>query len=386
MIDPESGLPADQPDGGSDYGDEWAYPVATRQRALYEGLKAVAEQFGQFDHTSGPDGAHYVPQSPFAADGMVCASCLFYDGARSCEIVAGDIAPDAVCKFWIIPADLIGRQQRGRPVQLTEIRKAVPVDSQGRERLWFRMESRAVELADGTTKIGGTVNAFGQRAKVRMVRNGQPLTVLEQIAPTAFNNTLSRQDIMLLWQHDPAVPFARTGAGNLELRVVDAKQLDYTAKMPKTQAARDAAELVRLGIVNRMSFGFTVPEGGDTLEFDEAAGMYVRTIHDLRLWEVSLVTWPAYEGTTATTRAETLALADAQSHDGDTQTDGMLIGAAACLRAAPGAGTTSEHVDRAGTTDQTKAINTRLWATRLSEAGARFNAPRITWTSSRRDA
>jgi hypothetical protein len=37
----------------------------------------------------------------------VCSSCVFYDGARACEIVEGDIAPEGICKKWIIPDRLI---------------------------------------------------------------------------------------------------------------------------------------------------------------------------------------------------------------------------------------------------------------------------------------
>ena len=49
-----------------------------------------------------------MADNPFVAEGLACASCAFYDGARACEVVSGDIAPDALCKLWIIPSDLIG--------------------------------------------------------------------------------------------------------------------------------------------------------------------------------------------------------------------------------------------------------------------------------------
>ena len=83
------------------------HPLNERQCAQRCATEAVVAQFGLFDQSSGPNGAHYMPDNPFAADGLACASCVFYEGARSCEAVAGDIAPDAVCKLWIIPADLL---------------------------------------------------------------------------------------------------------------------------------------------------------------------------------------------------------------------------------------------------------------------------------------
>jgi HK97 family phage prohead protease len=86
------------------------HPVTPRQKALYDAVEAVVETFGQFDQSSGPDGAHYVAASPF--EGLACGSCAFYDGARACEVVAGDIAPEGVCKFWLIPADLLAATAR----------------------------------------------------------------------------------------------------------------------------------------------------------------------------------------------------------------------------------------------------------------------------------
>lgn len=79
-----------------------------RQVAQYKADESLTETFGKYSQDSGPDGAHFMPMSPFAAEGLMCANCAFYDGARACEIVDGDIAPEALCKRWIIPADLIG--------------------------------------------------------------------------------------------------------------------------------------------------------------------------------------------------------------------------------------------------------------------------------------
>lgn len=83
--------------------------LSPRQKMLYDKLEEVAETFGQFDQSTGSEGAHYVPVSPFASEGLVCSNCVFFVGGRGCEIVAGDIAPEAVCKFWVIPQELIRR-------------------------------------------------------------------------------------------------------------------------------------------------------------------------------------------------------------------------------------------------------------------------------------
>jgi len=90
--------------------------LTSTQYALYEALEEVVDDFGQFDQGSGAHGAHYMPSSPFSAEGMQCANCVFYAGPRGCEIVEGDIAPEGVCKFWIIPEALLNGQPEGRSV------------------------------------------------------------------------------------------------------------------------------------------------------------------------------------------------------------------------------------------------------------------------------
>ena len=78
-----------------------------RQRAQYEAVEAIIELYGQYDQSSKANGAHYAAPSPFAAEGLICANCIFYEGGQVCEIVAGQIDPNAICKMWIIPENLI---------------------------------------------------------------------------------------------------------------------------------------------------------------------------------------------------------------------------------------------------------------------------------------
>jgi hypothetical protein len=78
-----------------------------RQMRQYFATEKLVGEFGKFDQGLGPDGAHYVSESPFADEGLVCANCLYYEGPRGCEVVDGDIAPEAICKLWVIPQDLV---------------------------------------------------------------------------------------------------------------------------------------------------------------------------------------------------------------------------------------------------------------------------------------
>lgn len=84
--------------------------VTARQIAQYEALESVVEVFGEFTQDIGPDGAHYVPESPFPE--INCANCVAYmSAARACEWVEGDIAPEGVCKLWIIPGQRLGMDE-----------------------------------------------------------------------------------------------------------------------------------------------------------------------------------------------------------------------------------------------------------------------------------
>lgn len=91
--------------------------VTPRQRAVYEACEQVVGTFGMFDQSTGPDGAHYVAAAgnPFSAEGLACRNCVFFVGGGACEVVGGVIEPDAVCKLWVIPQDLIGAASAPRP-------------------------------------------------------------------------------------------------------------------------------------------------------------------------------------------------------------------------------------------------------------------------------
>ena len=80
-----------------------------RQQMLYEYYEKIVEEFGPFSRDSKANGAHYAPAklNPFIKDGMICANCVFFYGGQGCELIKGTIEPNAICKLWIIPENLI---------------------------------------------------------------------------------------------------------------------------------------------------------------------------------------------------------------------------------------------------------------------------------------
>jgi HK97 family phage major capsid protein len=80
--------------------------MTVAQGMLYEALEEITDEVGQFSQAD----AHYMPESPFVGQGMVCSNCAFYQGPAACEVVEGEIAPGALCKHWIIPASKLSAE------------------------------------------------------------------------------------------------------------------------------------------------------------------------------------------------------------------------------------------------------------------------------------
>lgn len=116
----------------------------------------------------------------------------------------------------------------------------------------------------------------------------------EFIAPGAFKRSLqSRNEVKLLWNHDAGEPLASVRGGTLKL-IEDERGLKVEARLANTSRGRDVAELVRSKTVDSMSFGFSVIKDTWNAEGN------VRTLNAVRLFEISLVSWPAYQATSGT--------------------------------------------------------------------------------------
>jgi HK97 family phage prohead protease len=139
------------------------------------------------------------------------------------------------------------------------------------------------ETADGMT-FTGYAAVFNS--------DSQPLPFTERIAPGAFKRSLqNRSNVKLLWNHDSGEPLASTRGGSLHL-TEDNYGLKVEARLANTTRGRDVAELIRSNVIDSMSFGFSVIK-------DSWVGD-VRTLEAVRLFEVSIVSSPAYEATAGT--------------------------------------------------------------------------------------
>jgi HK97 family phage prohead protease len=93
--------------------------------------------------------------------------------------------------------------------------------------------------------------------------------------------------------HNTDQVLATTRNGSLML-TEDARGLRVEAKLPDTTLGRDLSTLIADGTVHSMSFGFSVPQGGDSWSADGSS----RVLREVVLHEVSVVQgFPAYPDT-----------------------------------------------------------------------------------------
>lgn len=120
----------------------------------------------------------------------------------------------------------------------------------------------------------------------------------ESVAPGAFANTLGG-DIRALIDHETRLVLGRNKSGTLELRE-DSHGLWGRVKInPNDQDAVNLYERVKRGDVDQCSFGFDIVKEDTEVRDD---GSVHWTILEVKLHEVSVVTFPAYTETSVSAR------------------------------------------------------------------------------------
>jgi hypothetical protein len=143
----------------------------------------------------------------------------------------------------------------------------------------------------------------------------------EKIAPGAFKNSIKKDDVRALFNHDANYVLGRNKAGTLKLKEDDLG-LAIDIDPPDTQWARDLQESIRRGDISQMSFGFIVVK--DTWEHNKNPNKEsIRTLEEVQLFDVSPVTYPAYPQTSVAVRDYMNALKEAEEKQGE---DGTLKG------------------------------------------------------------
>lgn len=167
----------------------------------------------------------------------------------------------------------------------------------------------------GEDRFAGYASVFNSRTAI-----GNPLRwgFYEEIAPGAFSKTLAEGDARMLIDHDSYYVVSRSSAGTLALSEDERGLAVDSALDTELSYVRDLKANLRNGNVTGMSFGFYVIKdewNSETIEVEGAdpVDVDVRVIREVRLIEVSAVTFPAYPET----EAEMKAVARALDHRGD---------------------------------------------------------------------
>ena len=114
----------------------------------------------------------------------------------------------------------------------------------------------------------------------------------EVIAPGAFTDAIGRDDVVFLVNHE-GLPLARTRSGTLTLEQ-DKRGLKMSTMLdPEDPDVRSIVGKMKRGDLDKMSFAFRA----DVQEWDDSEDIPLRTIRSASLYDVSVVTTPAYDGT-----------------------------------------------------------------------------------------
>jgi HK97 family phage prohead protease len=205
--------------------------------------------------------------------------------------------PEPAMNWFMLKAEQI-KEESGRAFSF---HRKVEKDSATMKPMEEQVETRRVTFNEFELRadpMGDGMSFTGYAAVFNS--DSEPLPFIERIAPGAFNKSLkSRNNIRMYMNHDSSMLLATTRAKTLRLSE-DSKGLLVDATLPDTSVGRDLSVLMKRKDVDSMSFGFTVPSGGDKWSDD---GQY-RELRQIKLYEVSVVTgFPAYSATSASVRS-----------------------------------------------------------------------------------
>ena len=169
----------------------------------------------------------------------------------------------------------------------------------GREYRSMVMEAQAADENNEDMIVEGYATTFNQPY---LLYDGRFYKVVEQIAPTAFNEC-DMSDVIMQYDHGGRV-FARNKNGTLIL-AADAIGLKITAKLGGTDIGRQLYQEIKGRYTDKMSSGFVVAEDErvSTVDHENEVETVTRTITKIKkLYDVSAVSIPANDMTSISAR------------------------------------------------------------------------------------
>lgn len=179
------------------------------------------------------------------------------------------------------------------------------------------IEIRAVPGEDGEMLVEGyaitydepATHQYGDRKFTEVIKRG------------ALDFTDMR-DVPLRYNHnDSWMIMARTRNKSLQL-IKDDIGLKIQATLLDMQTNRDAYKAIQAGLIDKMSFAFTVPENGDTWTINDTES--IREVNNIdKLYDVSVVDTPFYDSTSIYARS--LELLDNEKRQLDSLNEQELL-------------------------------------------------------------
>lgn len=237
------------------------------------------------------------------------------------------------------------------PTDPSAVKGRIPID--GIERRTFVVtEFRADGGGGKPTVINGHAAVFNSPAD-------SGWGFLEQIAPGAFTTAIKEDDVRALFNHNPDKVLGRTKSKTLTLKE-DTKGLYFEVEVPDTSYATDLVTSMQRGDIDQMSFAFRAR----TTQWDFGQDPPLRTLVDVKLLDVSPVTFPFYTDTDAQVRS---VLTAASGVDEAHLAQFLERAENALGKAGLDGGVLKRYLEGAGRETRTAAQPTDLWQLDLLE-------------------
>lgn len=162
------------------------------------------------------------------------------------------------------------------------------------EQRYFEIKNLETRSDSGEPILTGRFVAYGD---IYQVWEG----ATESIAPGAFRNSI-HQDVRALYNHNDDIVLGRTSAGTLELEDREDGLWGTIKINPNDSDAMNAYERIKRGDVTGCSFGFNIKSEETENRADGTVHWTITEVDPL--FEVSAVTFPAYEATHVSARGK----------------------------------------------------------------------------------
>lgn len=160
-----------------------------------------------------------------------------------------------------------------------------------------------VRAEDSKIKVAGYAAVFNQETNIGGFFR-------EVILPGAFRKAITSSDVPFLINHD-GLPLARTRSGSLKLSE-DGHGLKIETELdPEDPDVLRIVPKMKRGDLDKMSFAFRATKQ----RWDDTQDPPLRTVEEAELFDVSIVTDPAYEGTEIGLRSLEEARKDKRQHN-----------------------------------------------------------------------